>query len=223
MMQHQRLQYLPQETKLHTVTVNTLSFHRVFESDLETRRIERKMARRAQTLQSWPVLLLLAACCAVSIEGLSFYESRFLSSKSTMPQNVLSSYQSLSHCSSCVEQERPTTFAVTSSLPRQNSACSSWLHPSFLTTTTTRRKSFLIMGKGDGKKRRKKKAPTAPAPSQPQSPPPQRVSTDINIPVRMQIRYGQMHKQAVKQSGTSFRQKKVVRTKYRRTWGTCYR
>jgi hypothetical protein len=181
------------------------------------------MTRQAQTPQLWPVLLLLAACCAVSIEGLSFYESRFLSSKSTLPQTLLSSYQSLSHCSSCVEQEPSTTFAVSSSLPRQNSACSSWLHPSFL---TTRRKSFLIMGKGDGKKRRKKKspaAPTAPAPPQPQSPPPQRVSTDINIPVRMQIRYGQMHKQAAKQSGTSFRQKKVVRTKYRRTWGTLYR
>lgn len=77
------------------------------------------------------------------------------------------------------------------------------------------------MGKGDGKKRRKKKSATtiSTPQQQPQQPLPQRVSTDINIPVRRQIRYAQMHKQAAKQSGASFRQTKVVRTKYRRTWG----
>jgi predicted RNA-binding protein with PIN domain len=76
------------------------------------------------------------------------------------------------------------------------------------------------MGKGDGKKRRKKKSATtiSTPQQQPQQPLPQRVSTDINIPVRRQIRYAQMHKQAAKQSGASFRQTKVVRTKYRRTW-----
>eukprot|EP00544_Gedaniella_sp_CCMP2646_P011000 CAMPEP_0202482542 /NCGR_PEP_ID=MMETSP1361-20130828/1948_1 /ASSEMBLY_ACC=CAM_ASM_000849 /TAXON_ID=210615 /ORGANISM="Staurosira complex sp., Strain CCMP2646" /LENGTH=354 /DNA_ID=CAMNT_0049110481 /DNA_START=356 /DNA_END=1420 /DNA_ORIENTATION=- len=79
------------------------------------------------------------------------------------------------------------------------------------------------MGKGDGKKRRKKKsATTLSTPQQQQQqqqqPLPQRVSTDINIPIRRQIRYAQMHKEAAKQSGASFRQKKVARTKYRRTW-----
>jgi hypothetical protein len=51
------------------------------------------------------------------------------------------------------------------------------------------------------------------------TPPPQRVSTNINIPVKHQIRWAQMHKAAAKSSGASFRQKKVERTSYRRTWG----
>jgi predicted RNA-binding protein with PIN domain len=76
------------------------------------------------------------------------------------------------------------------------------------------------MGKGDGKKRRKKKSATsasAPPPPPPQ-PAPQRVTNDINIPVKHQIRWAQARKAAAKQAGASFRQKKVVRTKYRRTW-----
>lgn len=81
----------------------------------------------------------------------------------------------------------------------------------------------LIMGKGDGKRKRKKKTTTSyssiPQPQQQQlQPRPQRVSTDINVPVRVQIMYGQMRKEAAKQAGQSFRQKKVVRTKFRRTW-----
>lgn len=77
------------------------------------------------------------------------------------------------------------------------------------------------MGKGDGKKKRPKKKKLA-APSMeaaPLMPPPQRVSTDINIPVKHQIRWAQMHKKAKQSAGQSFRQKKVERTSYRRTWG----
>lgn len=83
------------------------------------------------------------------------------------------------------------------------------------------KRSFWFMGKGDGKKKRKKKSAAAKAVTQqqPATPPPQRVSTDINIPVKHQIRWAQMRKAAAKSSGTSFRQKKVVRTRYRRTWG----
>jgi hypothetical protein len=84
-------------------------------------------------------------------------------------------------------------------------------------------KSFCFMGKGDGKKRRK---PKKSAPSEVESvtplglkPPPQRVSTQLNIPVRYQIRWGQMKKEIAKSSSPSFRQPKVVQTKYRRTWG----
>jgi len=75
------------------------------------------------------------------------------------------------------------------------------------------------MGKGDGKKKRKKKHSSSSAtPSPPSSEPaPLRVSNNINIPVRHQIRMAQLNKQA-QQVGPSFRQKKVVRTKYRRTW-----
>jgi len=96
-------------------------------------------------------------------------------------------------------------------------------------------RSFLFMGKGDGKKKRKKKSPDSvsststaataasssptaqngnPAPPLPQ---PVRVSNDINIPIKRQIRYAQMNKAFEKQqSNPGFRQKKIVRTKYRR-------
>lgn len=88
-------------------------------------------------------------------------------------------------------------------------------------SSPTSEKQFLTMGaKGDGKKKRKKKSdsPTPspqPAPSQPVA---QRVSNDINIPIRRQIQYGKINKQ-IRESGTnSFRQKKLIRTKYRRSW-----
>jgi predicted RNA-binding protein with PIN domain len=94
--------------------------------------------------------------------------------------------------------------------------------PQHLYSRARRRTSFLVMGKGDGKKKRKKKssAPSSSSTSSAsaQKPPPQRVSTDINVPVRLQIKYGQMRKEAAKQTGASFRQKKVQRTKYRRSW-----
>jgi hypothetical protein len=74
--------------------------------------------------------------------------------------------------------------------------------------------------KGDGKKKRKKKL-DSPSPSpQPTSPQPAtpRVSNDINIPIRRQIQYGKLNKQSRESAGTSFRQQKLVRTKYRRAW-----
>lgn len=77
------------------------------------------------------------------------------------------------------------------------------------------------MGKGDGKKKRKKKSatPATPANVQPANPPPQRVSTDINISVKHQIRWGKIKKAAAKQAvGQSFRKKKVERTAFRRRW-----
>ncbi|CAB9523343.1 RNA-binding protein containing a PIN domain [Seminavis robusta] len=85
---------------------------------------------------------------------------------------------------------------------------------------------ILFMGKGDGKKRKKKKAATTSGSTSPPSvdsnnntPQPLRVSTDINIPVKHQIRMAQINKQYAKQrANPSFRKKKVVRTSYRRTW-----
>ena len=76
------------------------------------------------------------------------------------------------------------------------------------------------MAKGDGKKSRKKQQPQ----SQPQQPKevvitPQRVTNDINIPVRRQIRWAQMKKEAMRNSGTSFRQTNVKRTAYRKSLG----
>ncbi len=84
------------------------------------------------------------------------------------------------------------------------------------------------MGKGDGKKKRKKKSATsataggagAGAGATPQQQPqPMRVTNDSLIPVRRQIRWAQMKKEAERNSGTSFRQTNVKRTKYRKSLG----
>jgi hypothetical protein len=85
----------------------------------------------------------------------------------------------------------------------------------------SRRTTDMWMGKGDGKKKRKKKSLSSSAASNdstPKTPAAPRVTNQINIPVKRQIRWAQMNKQLAKQSGTSFRQKKITRTKYRRTW-----
>lgn len=76
------------------------------------------------------------------------------------------------------------------------------------------------MGKGDGKSKKPKKSKATPAIEAVvvSKPPPQRVTNDVNIPVRYQIRWAQMHKKAAKAEGPSFRQKKVERTRYRRAW-----
>ena len=90
------------------------------------------------------------------------------------------------------------------------------------------------MGKGDGKKKRKKKPKTAAASGGAKSvssassssstttttPQPLRVTTQINVPIKRQIRYAKLNQQAAKEASTSYRKKKVERTKYRRTWGT---
>ena len=102
-------------------------------------------------------------------------------------------------------------------------------------SSRTRRMSIVLgMAKGNGKKKRKKKsaassASSAPSTSAPTSggasssastaaAPPLRVSNQINIPVRHQIRIAQLNKQATKQAATGFRQKRVQRTAYRRAW-----
>ena len=78
--------------------------------------------------------------------------------------------------------------------------------------------SHLCMGKGDGKKKRKKKS-SATAASAPQEAPaytPMRVSTDINIPVKRQIKWAKMNQEYVK-AQTSFRQNNVrKKTSYRK-------
>ena len=88
------------------------------------------------------------------------------------------------------------------------------------------RRSFLEMGKGDGKKKRKKKSASAPGPSSAAADvsassggaTPLRVTSDSNISVKQQIRWAKMNKE-YQRSGTAFRQKKkLVRTKYRRSW-----
>jgi hypothetical protein len=91
----------------------------------------------------------------------------------------------------------------------------------------------LFMANKDGKKKRPKKSedqnPDASAASSPlllptttPSPtPPRRVSTEINIPVKLQLQWAQINKEHAKErdSPGGFRQKNIVRTKYRRTWG----
>lgn len=83
--------------------------------------------------------------------------------------------------------------------------------------------TLLFMGKGDGKKKRKKKSTIEGSAGQPATPhsqtaQPLRVSNQINVPVRHQIRMAQLSKEMNKQASTSFRQKRVERTRYRRTW-----
>ena len=75
-------------------------------------------------------------------------------------------------------------------------------------------------GTKDGKQNRKKLSDSA-TPSQPApapTPAAPRVSTDFNISVRRQILYGRLNKQLRAGGTSSFRQKKVEKTKYRRTW-----
>lgn len=76
-------------------------------------------------------------------------------------------------------------------------------------------------GTNDGKKKRKKgtssAAPSQAAPALP-APAAQRVSNDINVPIRQQIAYGKMNKKFREGGTTAFRQKKVVRTKFRKAW-----
>lgn len=86
-------------------------------------------------------------------------------------------------------------------------------------STSKSRQTLMMMGKGDGKKKRKPKQKKSLSLDASNSPPPQRVTNNINIPIKQQIRWGKIKKEAAKASGQSFRQKKVVRTKYRRTWG----
>lgn len=75
------------------------------------------------------------------------------------------------------------------------------------------------MGKGDGKQKRKKKSATPAAASvpQPSTPAPLRVTNDINISVKRQIKWAKM-KQEYAKSQTGFRQNNSVRKKvsYRR-------
>ena len=81
------------------------------------------------------------------------------------------------------------------------------------------------MGKGDGKKRRKKASTPSSGNNDNKSnaaaasPQPMRVTNDSLIPVRRQIRWAQMKKEAERNSGTSFRQMNVKRTKYRKSLG----
>lgn len=95
-----------------------------------------------------------------------------------------------------------------------------------VSSSTSSSKSMLfMMGKGDnGKKKRKKSKntpspPTTTATTAPSPPLPQRVTSNSIIPVRHQLVFARMRKAAAKQlSMGSFRQPKVVRTSYKRTW-----
>lgn len=104
----------------------------------------------------------------------------------------------------------------------KSSSAGAW-HLVQLSQAPRQKRSALFMGKGDGKKKRKKKPATsaaAPAPSPELHIQPMRVTSDSNVSVKRQIRYAQLNKEYAKQrANPGFRQKKVVRTKYRRTWG----
>jgi hypothetical protein len=127
----------------------------------------------------------------------------------------------------CYSGIRSTTFLTSQVLLREVVFSSESSPPNYgvhLLSTPT--KSMISMAKGqDGKKKRKRKeTPAASPPSAPVQPIAARVSTDINIPIRQQIRYGKLNKQHRQTGTTSFRQttSKVVRTKYRRSWGESF-
>ena len=78
-----------------------------------------------------------------------------------------------------------------------------------------------LHGKGDGKKKRKKKStsspPSADASLSISKLQPIRVSTNINIPVKRQIRWAKMNQEYVKSQTTSFRQTNIrKKTSYRK-------
>ena len=88
-----------------------------------------------------------------------------------------------------------------------------------------RLQTYLFMGKGDGKKKRKKKSSGGGgggsengSSAQSTQPTPLRVTSDSNIPVRRQIRWAKLNKEYKNQASAGFRQKRVVRSRYRRTW-----
>ena len=94
----------------------------------------------------------------------------------------------------------------------------------FLNTRIRSSPVVLWMGKGDGKKKRKKKADdgssqSASGTSASSTPAPMRVTSDSNVPVRHQLMWAKMNKEyRQRQSNPGFRQKRVVRTSYRRAW-----
>jgi hypothetical protein len=92
-------------------------------------------------------------------------------------------------------------------------------------STYARRESWLQMGKGDGKKKRKKKSASTSASSTESSsalptpqPAPQRVTSNSIVPVRHQLVWARMQKDAAKRSSPGFRQTRIQRTSYKRTW-----
>jgi len=83
----------------------------------------------------------------------------------------------------------------------------------------------LEMAKGDGKKKRTKKEksedPSRTSTTTAISPIPQRVTSDINIPVRHQIQWAKMKKEYERASTSSFKAKNV-KTAYRKKLGKAY-
>jgi len=115
-----------------------------------------------------------------------------------------------------------SSFIASTTLLRQDILSQ---HQSDDTTPVFGRRVMICMGKGDGKKKRKKKNKNknnsplnGPSSSSSQESAPLRVTNNINIPIRQQIKFAQMKKEAQRHSGASFRQKRVERTSYRRKW-----
>lgn len=185
--------------------------------------------RRLLVMLSLAISILSIWCTRAS--ALAFHVHGSVSGFSMKRET--SSFNSLAQEFSTI---RSTTFITSTSILKSEYAVTMTEEhrplPSFLFRGRTAG-IITMMGKGDGKKKRKKKtaligtsngvsssASSNPSPPQPV---PLRVTNQINVPVKRQIRYAQMNKQAAKLSkNPGFRQQKVVRTKYRRTWGMCF-
>ena len=132
----------------------------------------------------------------------------------------LASLPSLSQSISPISSMKASTFLT--SIP--NEFCGHFGVPR---ESSPHKQSWLEMGKGDGKKKRKKSSSPATSPIvaasagavpvQPQSAP-QRVLSNSIIPLRHQLLFARRNKEAAKRASPSFRQAKVIRTKYKRVW-----
>mmetsp|Transcript_38109 Transcript_38109/g.57020 ORF Transcript_38109/g.57020 Transcript_38109/m.57020 type:complete len:464 (-) Transcript_38109:85-1476(-) len=165
------------------------------------------------------VSVLLLALVTLPNQVLSLQMTMSLTSLSSGGRSSSSSISSLKSCaflsySSCLDlrEEQWENDDDTNSLSESNS---------FYKTTYRSSSSWLQMGKGDGKKRRPKKKSSDATPPSPQPAAavsqPLRVTSDSNISVKRQIRWAQMKKEMERNSGTSFRQTNVKRTRFRKS------
>lgn len=136
--------------------------------------------------------------------------------------HLLVSLPSLSQSISSISSKKATVFLT--SIP--DTFCG---HVHVHRTSSSYKQSWLEMGKGDGKKKRKKNSSSATSPAtspatvaavvplQPRIAP-QRVLSNSIIPLRHQLLFARRNKEAAKRASPSFRQAKVMRTKYKRVW-----
>lgn len=186
-----------------------------------------------------PLLLLsIITLTSLAINTITAITESF-ESRVTLPQNplfVCEAFQLIRVPTSTTRNKSHYSKQVYVPLLFQNSftktLTTSFTYNSYHQHNNDNLSSFcLYMGKGDGKKKRKKKSDsstgtdsnTASAssnnPTMSSSAAPLRVTSDSIIPVRRQIQWAQMKKEAMKSATNSFRQTNLKRTSYRKSLG----